>query len=138
MGKRRRPPRSHLLANDQLEGEIRWQMPTAGSWAEPVRAAMLQCRSPTRAPVQDRVHVDLVPTHRTREEEVKRLLELGHTLVEEHGDAAVASGCPGWPTQKTAVLWVEVSAAKRAPTGRPSPFALPRTAEPACWLECSS
>lgn len=34
--------------------------------------------------VKNRVHLDLVPTDRTRDQEVARLLELGATLVGDH------------------------------------------------------
>lgn len=34
--------------------------------------------------VKNRIHVDLEPQDRTREEEVERLLSLGATLVEDH------------------------------------------------------
>ena len=36
---------------------------------------------------KNRVHVDLEPTDRTRDEEVQRLLELGATVVEDHRTA---------------------------------------------------
>jgi hypothetical protein len=34
--------------------------------------------------VKNRVHLDLVPTDRTRDQEVARVLELGATLVADH------------------------------------------------------
>ncbi|MFC8078092.1 VOC family protein [Streptomyces sp. NPDC057307] len=44
--------------------------------------------------VKNRVHVDLEPQDRTREEEIERLLALGATLVEDH---RVPDG-RGWAT----------------------------------------
>ena len=37
--------------------------------------------------VKNRVHLDLLPTNRSRDEEVERLLGLGATLVEDHRQA---------------------------------------------------
>jgi hypothetical protein len=34
--------------------------------------------------VKNRVHLDLIPTERTRDEEVTRLLGIGATLFEDH------------------------------------------------------
>jgi hypothetical protein len=42
--------------------------------------------------VKNRVHLDLLPTERTRDEEVTRLLAIGATLVEDHREADGA----GW------------------------------------------
>lgn len=42
----------------------------------------IQVPEPKR--VKNRLHLDLQPTDRTREEEVERLLALGATLVEDH------------------------------------------------------
>lgn len=39
---------------------------------------------PERKSVKNRVHLDLVPTTRTRDEEVDRLLGIGATLVHDH------------------------------------------------------
>ncbi|GAA4607923.1 VOC family protein [Actinoplanes octamycinicus] len=45
---------------------------------------MLFVQVPDTKTVKNRVHVDLKPTDRTRDEEVTRLLELGATLVGDH------------------------------------------------------
>jgi hypothetical protein len=45
---------------------------------------MLFIPVPEGRTVKNRVHVDLQPTDRTRDEEVARLLELGATVVEDH------------------------------------------------------
>lgn len=45
---------------------------------------MLFIPVPEPRAVKNRVHVDLEPTDRTREEEVERLLGLGATIVEDH------------------------------------------------------
>jgi hypothetical protein len=44
--------------------------------------------------VKNRMHLDLLPTARTRDEEVTRLLGIGATLVEDHRAADGA----GWVT----------------------------------------
>jgi Glyoxalase-like domain len=44
--------------------------------------------------VKNRVHLDLLPTNRSRNEEVERLLGIGATLVEDHRKADGA----GWVT----------------------------------------
>jgi hypothetical protein len=44
--------------------------------------------------VKNRMHLDLLPTARTRDEEVQRLLGIGATLVEDHRKADGA----GWVT----------------------------------------
>src|SRR4051812_16593285 len=45
---------------------------------------MLFIPVPEGRTVKNRVHVDLQPTDRTRDEEVARLLELGAAVVEDH------------------------------------------------------
>ena len=49
-------------------------------------------RVPEPRTVKNRLHVDLQPTDRTRDEEVERLLGLGATLVEDHRQ----DGGTGW------------------------------------------
>jgi predicted enzyme related to lactoylglutathione lyase len=44
--------------------------------------------------VKNRMHLDLLPTNRSRDEEVERLLGIGATLVEDHRKADGA----GWVT----------------------------------------
>jgi hypothetical protein len=45
---------------------------------------LLFIRVPEAKTVKNRVHLDLLPTDRTRDEEVERLLGLGATLVADH------------------------------------------------------
>jgi catechol 2,3-dioxygenase-like lactoylglutathione lyase family enzyme len=47
---------------------------------------MLFIPVPEARTVKNRVHLDVRPTDRTRDEEVARLLELGATVVEDHRD----------------------------------------------------
>jgi catechol 2,3-dioxygenase-like lactoylglutathione lyase family enzyme len=47
---------------------------------------MLFIPVPEPRTVKNRVHVDLMPTDRTRDEEIARLVDLGATLVEDHRD----------------------------------------------------
>jgi predicted enzyme related to lactoylglutathione lyase len=49
--------------------------------------AMLFIPVPEPRTVKNRLHVDLQPQDRTRDEEVERLIELGATLVEDHRSA---------------------------------------------------
>jgi predicted enzyme related to lactoylglutathione lyase len=53
------------------------------SGADPVEGGMLFQRVPEGKTVKNRVHLDLQPTDRTRDEEVERLLGLGATLVDD-------------------------------------------------------
>jgi predicted enzyme related to lactoylglutathione lyase len=46
--------------------------------------SMLFIPVPEPRTVKNRVHVDLQPTDRTRDEEVTRLVDLGATVVEDH------------------------------------------------------
>ena len=66
--------------------------------------------------VKNRVHIDLVPTDRTRDEEVERLLGIGATLVADHrrpdGQGWVVLADP-----EGNELCIERSAAERAATG---------------------
>jgi predicted enzyme related to lactoylglutathione lyase len=52
--------------------------------ADPIDGGMLFQRVPEGKTVKNRVHLDLQPTDRTRDEEVERLLGLGATLVDDH------------------------------------------------------
>jgi hypothetical protein len=66
--------------------------------------------------VKNRVHLDLMPTDRTRDEEVERLLALGATLVADHR----RPDGTGWAVladPEGNELCVERSAAERAATG---------------------
>jgi predicted enzyme related to lactoylglutathione lyase len=45
---------------------------------------LLFVRVPEGKAVKNRVHLDLMPTQQTRDEEVARLLELGATMVGDH------------------------------------------------------
>ena len=45
---------------------------------------LLFIRVPEAKTVKNRLHLDLVPTDRTRDEEVERLLALGATLFDDH------------------------------------------------------
>jgi predicted enzyme related to lactoylglutathione lyase len=47
-------------------------------------ATMLFIPVPEPRTVKNRVHVDIEPADRTRDEEVARLVELGATIVEDH------------------------------------------------------
>ena len=66
--------------------------------------------------VKNRVHLDLQPTDRTRDEEVERLLGIGATLVADHR----RSDGLGWVVladPEGNELCIERSAAERAATG---------------------
>jgi predicted enzyme related to lactoylglutathione lyase len=55
---------------------------------------LLFIRVPESKTVKNRVHIDWVPTERTRDEEVERLREFGATVHEDH---RTPEG-PGWVT----------------------------------------
>ncbi|MFJ9406083.1 VOC family protein [Streptomyces sp. NPDC101393] len=77
-------------------------------------SALLFVQVPDAKAVKNRVHVDLQPQDRSRDEEVERLLALGATLV---GDHRVPDG-RGWVTladPEGNEFCVERSAAERAP-----------------------
>ena len=66
--------------------------------------------------VKNRVHLDLVPTYRTTDEEVERLLGIGATLVADHR----LSDGTGWVVladPEGNELCIERSDAERAATG---------------------
>ncbi len=48
---------------------------------------MLFIPVPEPRTVKNRVHLDIVPGDRTRDEEVARLVELGASVVEDHRNA---------------------------------------------------
>ncbi|MGI8627194.1 MAG: VOC family protein [Geodermatophilaceae bacterium] len=51
--------------------------------APPVRSRTCSSSRPDDKTVKNRVHLDLRPTDRTRDEEVSRLLELGASLIDD-------------------------------------------------------
>ncbi|MEU4154214.1 VOC family protein [Streptomyces sp. NPDC026659] len=65
------------LADDDFPGDPEAVVTTA-------TAALLFVRSDERKTVKNRVHLDLQPQDRTRNEEVERLLSLGATLQGDH------------------------------------------------------
>jgi predicted enzyme related to lactoylglutathione lyase len=71
---------------------------------------------PESKTVKNRVHLDLMPTDRTRDEEVERLLGIGATLVADHrrpdGLGWVVLADP-----EGNEFCIERSAAERAATG---------------------
>ncbi|MFE6869388.1 VOC family protein [Kitasatospora sp. NPDC057692] len=82
---------------------------------ESAGAALLFIRVPEGKTVKNRVHLDVQPQDRTRDEEVERLLALGATLFEDH---RTPDG-KGWATLHDIEgneLCVERSAAERAAT----------------------
>jgi predicted enzyme related to lactoylglutathione lyase len=58
----------------------------APSYPPPFGPTMLFIPVPEPRTVKNRLHVDLMPTDRSRDEEVARLVELGATVVEDHRD----------------------------------------------------
>jgi hypothetical protein len=88
---------------------------------------MLFIPVPEPRTVKNRMHVDLKPSDRTREEEVERLIGLGASLVEDHrGDDGT-----GWvwlADPEGNDFCVERGAAQRAATARSRSFHL--TEEP--------
>ncbi|WP_407554507.1 VOC family protein [Streptomyces sp. Pv4-95] len=65
------------LASDDLPGDPEATVTAAGS-------ALLFVTVPDGKTVKNRVHVDLQPQDRSRDEEVERLLALGASLVADH------------------------------------------------------
>jgi predicted enzyme related to lactoylglutathione lyase len=57
---------------------------------------MLFIAAPESKSTKNRVHIDWVPTERTRDEEVERLVSLGATIHEDHRRPEG----PGWVTMK--------------------------------------
>jgi catechol 2,3-dioxygenase-like lactoylglutathione lyase family enzyme len=64
---------------------------------------------------KNRVHLDLQPTDRTRDEEVARLIELGASLVEDHRNEA-GTGWVYLADPEGNEFCVERSAAERGPS----------------------
>ncbi|MFI8291005.1 VOC family protein [Streptomyces sp. ms191] len=94
------------IGDDDLPGDPEALVETAG-------AALLFVTVPERKSAKNRVHLDLQPQDRTRDQEVERLLELGATLV---GDHRREDG-KGWVTladPEGNEFCVERSAAERA------------------------
>ncbi|MFG2866373.1 VOC family protein [Streptomyces sp. NPDC048338] len=65
------------IGDDDEPGDPEALVETAGT-------ALLFVTVPERKSVKNRVHLDLQPQDRTRDQEVERLLELGATLVGDH------------------------------------------------------
>ena len=85
----------------------------AGPGGQP---GLLFIKVPEPKAVKNRVHLDLVPTDRTRDEEVEGLLGIGATLVADHR----RSDGMGWVVladPEGNELCIERSAAERAATG---------------------
>ncbi|OKJ18543.1 glyoxalase [Streptomyces sp. CB00316] len=94
------------LADDDLPGDPEALLETPG-------AAILFVQGPDAKTVRNRVHLDVQPQDRTRDEEVERLLALGATLVEDHR----RPDGRGWATladPEGNEFCVECSAAERA------------------------
>ncbi|MFD8908532.1 VOC family protein, partial [Streptomyces sp. NPDC059586] len=101
------------LAADDLPGDPEALLETPG-------AAILFVQGPDTKTAKNRVHLDVQPQDRTRDEEVERLLALGATLV---GDHRRADG-RGWATladPEGNEFCVERSAAERAAPGGTRP-----------------
>ncbi|GGN53436.1 glyoxalase [Streptomyces kronopolitis] len=75
------------LAEDDLPGDPEATVTASGG-------ALLFLTVPDAKTVKNRVHLDLEPQDRTRDEEVERLLALGATLVADHRRADGS----GWAT----------------------------------------
>ncbi len=71
--------------------------------------------------VKNRMHVDLQPNDRTRDEEVARLLELGATLVEDHREQD-GSGWMWLADPEGNDFCIERSAAERTTTQVPGAY----------------
>ncbi|MFE6225739.1 VOC family protein [Streptomyces sp. NPDC057854] len=65
------------LADDDHPGDPEATVESAG-------ASLLFIRVPEGKTVKNRVHLDLQPQDRTRDEEIERVLALGATLVGDH------------------------------------------------------
>ncbi|MFH9245272.1 VOC family protein [Streptomyces lydicus] len=94
------------LAEDDFPGDPEATVTSAG-------AALLFLSVPDAKTVKNRVHLDLQPQDRSRDEEVERLLALGATLVADHR----RPDGTGWATMADPEgneFCVERSAAERA------------------------
>ncbi|WBB70246.1 VOC family protein [Micromonospora sp. WMMD812] len=86
------------------------------SGADIAEGGMLFQRVPEAKEAKNRMHLDLQPTDRTRDEEVERLLGLGASLVADHREPDGT----GWAVlgdPEGNEFCVERSAAERAATG---------------------
>jgi predicted enzyme related to lactoylglutathione lyase len=84
---------------------------------------MLFIPVPEARTVKNRIHVDVQPTDRTRDEEVERLRALGATIVEDHR----TDEGPGWvwlADPEGNDFCVERGVAERAATTKPRSFHL--------------
>src|SRR5215467_11583648 len=68
-----------VFSDDDPEVLVAPSFPHVGSGP-----TMLFIPVPEPRTVKNRMHIDIVPTNNTRDEEVARLLELGAQLVEDH------------------------------------------------------
>ncbi|MEU2229922.1 VOC family protein [Streptomyces vietnamensis] len=96
------------LADDDFPGDPEATVESPG-------ANLLFIQVPDAKSVKNRVHLDLQPQDRTRDEEVERLLGLGATLFEDHRNPDGT----GWATLKDPEgneFCVERSKAERAAT----------------------
>lgn len=96
------------LADDDFPGD-------PGATVESAGASLLFIQVPDVKSVKNRVHLDLQPQDRTRDEEVERLLGLGATLVDDRRNPDGT----GWATMTDPEgneFCVERSAAERAAT----------------------
>lgn len=84
---------------------------------------MLFIPVPEPRTVKNRLHVDLQPSDRTRDEEVERLLGLGATVVEDHRNED-GSGWVWMADPEGNDFCVERSAGERAVTAEPRSFRL--------------
>jgi predicted enzyme related to lactoylglutathione lyase len=84
---------------------------------------MLFIPVPEPRTVKNRVHVDLQPSDRSRDEEVERLLELGATIVADHRNDD-DSGWVWMADPEGNDLCVERSAAERVASAKPRSFRL--------------
>ncbi|HZC71206.1 MAG TPA: VOC family protein [Jatrophihabitans sp.] len=84
---------------------------------------MLFIPVPEPRTVKNRVHVDVQPSDRTREEEVERLLTLGATIVEDHRTEE-GGGWVWMADPEGNDFCVERSAGERAAAAKPRVFRL--------------
>ncbi|MEU9036151.1 VOC family protein [Streptomyces sp. NPDC048352] len=94
------------LGDGDFPGDPEVLVETAG-------AGLLFIRVPEGKTVKNRIHLDLQPQDRTRDQEVERLAGLGATVVEDHRNADGT----GWVTMADPAgneFCVERSAAERA------------------------
>jgi predicted enzyme related to lactoylglutathione lyase len=106
----------NVYHDDDPEVLISPQFPRAGD-----APTMLFIPVPEPRTVKNRVHVDLEPSDRTRDEEVERLVGLGATLVEDHR----TEDGPGWvwlADPEGNDFCVERSSAERAATTKSRSF----------------